>query len=85
MKRINLEGHKQRISLLLLCSGVALIFLLVTSILVGVVAFFLIKSGAMKLGDVELSAWTLLFHMILVSIGIGEEEAVEEKLAAVSR
>ncbi len=71
MKKISLEKHKQRISLLLLCSGVVLVFLLVTTVLVGVVVFFLIDRGALQLGETDLNAWSLLFNLVLWSFVIG--------------
>ena len=71
MKKINIEWHKQRISLLFLFSGVVLIFLLLTSVLVGLVVFFLINHGALQLGETGLNAGSLLLNLILWSLLIG--------------
>ena len=71
MRKLNIEEHKQRISLLLLCSGIVLIFLLVTTALVGLVVFILIHRGTLQLGDTTLSTGSLLLMLVLWSLVIG--------------
>jgi len=71
MKKLNIAGHRQRISLLLLFSGVVLIFLLITTAIVGVVVFFLINNGALRPGETEFDAGALLLRLVLWSFVIG--------------
>lgn len=63
--------RKQRISLMLLFSGIVLIFLLVTTIIVGLVVFFLVSRGTLQFGKNELNGVSVIFILVLLSAIIG--------------
>ena len=69
--KIKLKEHKQSISLLLLFSGVVLILLLATTLIVGLVVMFLIDQGTLTLGPAQIKPVSFLLTLILLSILIG--------------
>ena len=69
--KIKFEKYKQRISLLLLFSGVGLLILLVTTVLAGLVVLLLINTGTLLLGTAEIKPGKFLLTLILGSIVIG--------------
>ena len=69
--KIKLEQHKQRISLLLLTSGIVLAFLLLTVVIVGAIIFFLIYRGALMPGTTQLNGGTLFGYLVLISLVTG--------------
>lgn len=71
MNRLKIREYKQRISLLLLFSGFIVVFLLVTTAIVGVVVLFLINRGALQLGETDLNAGSLLLNLLLWGFIVG--------------
>lgn len=65
--KLKFKEYKQRLSLFLLSSGFVLLFLLVTTVIVGVIVFYLMPQS----GIVELNGQQLFNYLILVSFGIG--------------
>ena len=60
-----IQDQKERISLLLLFSGIVLILLLTTTVIVGVVVFFLINQGTLKVGEHSIRGVSLFFNLLL--------------------
>ena len=63
--KLKLEKHKQRLSLMLIVSGFALVFLIFTTVIGGAIVFFLIYRGTLQPGDNTLNPVSLFFYLIL--------------------
>ncbi len=63
--------RKYRISLALMFSGMVLAILLLTSVIVAVVIFYLVYQGTLKIGDNELNFGSFILVMTLLSLGTG--------------
>ena len=62
--------RKYRFSLALMFSGIVLAVLLLTSVIVAVVVFYLVYRGTLKIGDNELDFGSFILVMTLLSLGI---------------
>ena len=63
--------RKYRRSLFLLYTGIALIILLLTAVIVGVTIFFLVRGGVLNYGKADLDARYLLLSIVVGSFVIG--------------
>ena len=63
--------RSERLSLLLLTSGIVLIFLILTTLIVGMVILILVWSGALRYGEAGIDAWDIFFYTVLFSLVIG--------------
>ncbi|MBR4256794.1 MAG: HAMP domain-containing histidine kinase [Clostridia bacterium] len=63
--------RKYRFSLALMFSGIVLAVLLLTSVIVAVVVFYLVYRGTLKIGDNELDFGSFILVMTLLNLGIG--------------
>ncbi len=70
------EERKHRLSLILIFSGIVLLFFIVTTAIVSVVIVFLIYHGTLTLGDTEITVGTFILNFILWSLIIGAALAV---------
>ncbi len=69
--KIKFKEHKQRISLLLMFSGIVLLVLLVTTLLVGLLILLMIKQGVLTFGTTVIKPTRFMLTLILGSIVIG--------------
>ncbi len=72
----NTEGRKHRLPLILIFSGIVLLFFIVTAAIVSVVIVFLIYRGTLPLGDAEIRVGTFILNFVLWSLIIGAALAV---------